>query len=97
MNIARVMLKADYVGVRELKAHLFGLLKGKKPLIVTEHGTPQNVILPYEDMMEMVDILDELQDPETLRVIQEGRRAIKRGAKGRLVSKLFAKIRARNK
>lgn len=97
MNAATILLRAEHIGVRDLKDHLSRVLKRNGPTIVTDNGKPQNVILPYGDVVEMVDILDELRDPETLKIIQEARGAIKKGAKGRLVSKLFGKIKANSK
>lgn len=93
MSVATALLSAKHVGVRELREHLSQRLKGKRPLIVTEHGTPTKVILSYQDMLELIEILDELQDRQTLETVQEGRRAIKRGTKGIPVSELFHQIR----
>jgi len=93
MTVATALLHARHVGVRELKEHLSQRLKGNKPIIVTEHGTPTRVILSYQDVLELIEILDELQDHGTLLAVQEGRRAIKKGAKGVPVSELFHRIR----
>ena len=79
MNLAAGVLKARHIGVRELKAHLSERLKGNKPLIVTEHGTPTRVILSYHDVLELIDLLDELQDRELFNMVHEGREAIKKG------------------
>lgn len=95
MTVNTALLKAKHIGVRELKAHLSQRLKGRGPLIVTEHGTPTKVIVSYNDMLEIVDILDELQDRGTLFAVQEGRRAIKAGVKGVPVSELFDQIRTK--
>ena len=65
MIMAINILKAPHVGVRELKEKLSAFLKGDKPLVVTDHGAPTNVILPYDDVLELLDILDELNDSET--------------------------------
>ncbi len=91
MSIATSILKAPHVGIRDLKIHLSSLLK-KGSLIVTERGKPVNVILPYSDMIELLDMLDEITDPETIKTIQEGRKAISRGVKGIPVSNVFKKL-----
>ncbi len=91
MSIATNILKAPHVGIRDLKIHLSSLLK-KGSLIVTERGKPVNVILPYSDMIELLDMLDEITDPETIKTIQEGRKAISRGVKGIPVSNVFKKL-----
>ncbi len=91
MSIATSILKSPHVGIRDLKIHLSSLLK-KGSLIVTERGKPVNVILPYSDMIELLDMLDEITDPETIKTIQEGRKAISTGVKGISVSNVFKKL-----
>lgn len=97
MNIAVGLLKAPHIGVRDLKENLSKLLRSKNPLVVTDHGQPVDVIVPYDDMMALIDIVDEITDPETLATVMEGKRAIKAGAKGVPVSNLFKVIRAERK
>lgn len=41
-----------------------------------------SVLLPYDDVLEIVDILEELDDKETLRLIAQGRYALRRSVKG---------------
>ncbi|ODS32020.1 MAG: hypothetical protein SCARUB_02840 [Candidatus Scalindua rubra] len=91
MSIATNILKSPHVGIRDLKIHLSSLLK-KGSLIVTERGKPVNVILPYSDMIELLDMLDEITDPETIKTIQEGRKAISTGVKGIPVSNVFKNL-----
>ena len=82
MGIALSLLKAPHVGIRELKEGLSNLLKKDKPLIITDHGEPTNVILNYNDFLEFVDIIEELNDPKILKLVAEGRKAIKEGIAG---------------
>ena len=93
MTFAAALLNAEHIGIRDLREHLSGSLKEERPLVVTDHGQPKKIILSYEDAMELVDILDELQDAETLKTVAEAKRAIRPGAKGVSVSRLFSKIR----
>ena len=95
MTVATALLNADHVGVRDLREHLSKRLHNHKPIIVTDHGHPKKVLISYDDMMEIVEILDELEDPGTLAAVSEGRRAIKAGARGIPVSEIFQKIRSR--
>jgi len=90
MGIATDLLKAERVGIRELKKKLSASFL-KKPLIITDRKTPVSVNLPYSDMLELIDILDELSDVETLNIVKEGRKAIYSGAKGISVSDVFEK------
>lgn len=93
MKISTALLNAKHIGVRELREHLSKRLKDRKPLIVTEHGEPTKVILSYGDVLELVEILDELQDRQTLLAVKEGREAIINGKEGIAVSDLFGQIR----
>ena len=96
MSIATDLLKADHVGIRDLKEHLSTKLL-EKVLVITDRGTPMSVNLPYSDVLELTDILDELQDFETIATIKEGRGAIRKGTEGIPVSHLFRRIRAKHK
>jgi hypothetical protein len=93
MVIASDLLKAPHIGVRELREHLSQKLNSNKTLIVTDHGQPKKVIISYENMLELVDIVDELQDRETLKTVLEGKAVISDKSKGIPVSKLFQKLR----
>jgi len=77
------LIKAKHVGVRELRDHLCGFMKDKKPaIVVTERGKPVRVIVPYAKMVELLEFFDEVSDPDTMKNIHEGVEAIKRGSKG---------------
>lgn len=93
MSIAVDLLKADRIGVRDFKEHLTTKLLNNL-LLITDRGNPVSVNLPYQDVLELVDILDELTDIETLKTIAEGREEIKTGSEGIPVSNLFNNIRA---
>ncbi len=87
MTIAKALLRAKSIGVRNFRNSASRFIKSNQFFIITERGTPTSVLLPYNDVLEIVDILEELEDKGTLRTIAEGRKAIKKGAKGILVSK----------
>ncbi len=96
MSIAVDLLKADRIGVRDFKEHLSTKLLNNL-LLITDRGNPVSVNLPYQDLLELVDILDELTDLETIKTIAEGREAIKAESEGIPVSNLFNSIRAKRK
>jgi hypothetical protein len=96
MSISTDLLKADRVGVRDLKEHLSRKLL-TKALVITDRGIPISVNLPYSDMLELTDIIDELLDSRTVADVFSARKAIRHGAKGVDVSLLFGKMRARRK
>lgn len=97
MTIAAQLLRAPHIGIRNLKNRLSWVLRHKSAFIVTDRGIPIKVLLPYSDMVEMIELIDEAADSETLRALQEGREAIKAGAEGSLVSKVFNKIKKERK
>jgi antitoxin (DNA-binding transcriptional repressor) of toxin-antitoxin stability system len=97
MSIATELLRAPHIGIRNLKNRLSWVLKRKSTFIVTDRGTPVEVLLPYSDMVEMIELINEATDSETLRAVQEGREAVKTGAEGIPVSKVFNKIKKERK
>lgn len=96
MSIAAELLKAPHVGIRDIKEHLSRRLL-KDMLVITDRGAPVSVNLPYSDVLELIDIMDELTDLETVATVQEGRKALQEGAKGVPVTQLFKRIRAKRK
>lgn len=82
MTISNVLLRAPRIGAREFRNKACAFIRAKKAYLVTEHGKPAGVFMPYEDALAMAEVLDELRDKELLKTIAEGRRAIHRGAKG---------------
>ena len=96
MSIAADLLKANHVGIRDIKEHLSTRLL-KDILVITDRGTPVSVNLPYSDVLELIDIIDEAADLETMATVSEGRLAIREGAKGILVANLFNRIRTQRK
>ena len=96
MNISTNLLKAHHVGIRNLKEHL-STKSLRKPLIVTDRGVPISINLPYSEVLELLDMIDELTDTETITTVHEGRNAIKTRAKGIPVDPLFTRIRLKHK
>jgi hypothetical protein len=96
MSIATDLLKAEHVGIRDIKEHLSTRLL-KDILVITDRGTPVSVNLPYLDVLELVDIIDELTDLETMAMVSEARMAIREGSKGISVANFFKRIRAQHK
>ena len=92
VKIAMDLLKASHVGIRELKEQLTTKFL-KEPLVITDRGIPISVNLPYSDVIELIDILDEIADSDTVKTVQEGREAIKSGAKGIPITNLFKRIK----
>lgn len=89
MSISKTLLKARSIGIRNFRNSASKFIGKHQFLVITEHGTPASVLLPYNDVLEIVDILEELEDKKTLKAVTAGRRSIKKGAKGILAAKIF--------
>ena len=82
MTLSGALLRAPRIGVREFRNKACAFIKGGKFYLVTEHGRPAGVFMPYEDALELTEMIDELHDKELLKAVAEGRQAIRKGAKG---------------
>ena len=91
MTLGTALLKAKTVGVRSFRDKVSQFIHAHKMLVVTDHGNPTSVLMPYDDVLELVDVLEELQDKETLATVAEARKSIKRGSKGVLASDILKK------
>ncbi len=97
MTLATALLKAPHIGVRDLKAHLSEKLKSRKPLVVTDHGEPKQVLMPYEDAVTLAEIFEELSDKGLVKLVTMGRKAIKAGFEGIPIEESFKEILAARK
>jgi len=91
MTLGNALLKAKSIGVRNFRDKVSRLIHTHEIFVVTEHGSPTSVLLPYDDVLEIVDVLDELRDKDALKAVAQGRKAIGRGVKGILASKILKK------
>ncbi len=79
MSLATQLLRAEPIGVKELKNHLSAVLKRSKPRVVTDHNKPRHFLIPYEDMVEIVELLDELSSTKLIKQIAEARESYRKG------------------
>ncbi|OGW59297.1 MAG: hypothetical protein A2V83_09995 [Nitrospirae bacterium RBG_16_64_22] len=71
---ARSLLKeARPLNVREAQAGLSWLIRSKKPSMVVSRGKPVSFLVPYEEMLDLLDTLDELKDAGLLDEIARAR------------------------
>lgn len=91
MTLGKALLKARAIGIRKFRDKISRLIHAHEIFVVTDHGSPTSVLLPYDDVLEIVDVLDELRDKEVLDAVTKGRKAIRAGKKGVLASKVFKK------
>jgi hypothetical protein len=59
--------------------------------MVISHGKPVSFLIPYEAMLDLVEMLDELKDTKLLREIARARGEYARG-KGVPAERLFSKM-----
>ena len=91
MSTASLLRKAKPVNVREAQAQLSKLIRSKSPSMVLSHGKPVSFLVPYEEMLDLVETLDELKDTKLLREIERARTEY---AQGKTVpaERLFKKL-----
>ena len=92
MSVMTDIVRAGHIGVKDLRDHVSKYMRDNQVYLVTRHGRPAKFLVPYEDMAELIDIMDELSDPETLRMVAEGRKAIAKGTKGVPVKKVWQRL-----
>ena len=91
MTAKSLLRQAKPVNVREAQAKLSRLIRSKTPSLVLSHGKPVSFLVPYEEMLDLLEMLDELKDQ---RLLQEVDRARSEYAAGKAVSaeRLFKKM-----
>src|SRR5574339_260095 len=79
MGAISLLRNARPVNVREAQARLSKLIRSKSPSMVLSHGKPVSFLVPYEDMLDLVEALDELKDQQLLKEIERARTEYVRG------------------
>ena len=79
MSVNNLLRKAKPVNVREAQAQLSKLIKSKEPSMVLSHGKPVSFLVPYEDMLDLVETIDELKDKKLLQEIEQARKEYAEG------------------
>jgi antitoxin (DNA-binding transcriptional repressor) of toxin-antitoxin stability system len=91
MNANNFLRKTKPVNVREAQAQLSKLIKSKYPSMVLSHGKPVSFLVPYEDMLDLVETLEELKDKKLLGEIEQARKDYVQG-KAVPAERLFKKM-----
>lgn len=73
------LLRAKHVGIRDLKSRLSELIEEGRPLVATRHGAPRAFLVPYDDMTDLLDMVDELSDKGSLARVARARSAYAKG------------------
>ena len=91
MTTASLLRKAKPVNVREAQAKLSKLIRSKSTSMVLSHGKPVSFLVPYEEMLDLLETLDELKDKRLLQEIARARAEYGRG-KAVPAERLFRKM-----
>ena len=91
MGASSLLRNAKPVNVREAQAQLSKLIRSKSPSMVLSHGKPVSFLVPYEDMLDLVETLDELKDKKLLVEIERARTEYRQG-KQVPAERLFKKL-----
>lgn len=73
MTTHSLLRAAKPVNVREAQARLSRLIRSKTPSLVLAHGKPVSFLMPYEEMLDLLETLDELKDRRLLEDIARAR------------------------
>lgn len=73
MSATHLLRKAKPVNVRDAQAQLSKLIRSKLPAMVVSHGKPVSFLVPYEDMLDLMESLEELKDQKLLGEIARAR------------------------
>jgi hypothetical protein len=83
MKTTMEILKAKPIAVKNLRKDLFNIVKGKEPYLVTTDGERQMFLLPYEDVIEILETLEESRDVVLREEITRARNEYNQGGGGR--------------
>lgn len=97
MTLATQILRAEHIGSKDLRERLSQNIRSQKPVIITEHGQPKKVMLPYEMMVALIEMIEDLQDKDLMAVIAEGKKVIASGSGGVPIERSFKKIKSSRK
>ena len=79
MTAIGLVREGKYVGVRELRENLSTMLKSRHAYFVTDHGKPVTAMIPYEMLLELLEVLEELKDKNLIREVTQGREEYRAG------------------
>ena len=94
MTTAIDLLKAPRYGIRDFRNRLSQRIKSKKAMIIVDRDEPKKVIVDYNEFVQILEFIEDVQDKEVLQLIHEGRSAIEHGEQGINVKESFRRIRA---
>ena len=91
MTASALLRKARPVNVRQAQAGLSKLISSKMPSLVLSHGKPVSFLMPYEEMLDLLEMLEELKDQKLLKELAKARLEYAQG-KAVPAERLFRKM-----
>lgn len=88
------IMKAEHVGVRELKESMSRSVRMRKPRIVTVNGKPAQFMIPYQDMVELLEMFEEFKNDRIRTEVRNGRAAYRETGRGVSAKRLWEKFGA---
>ncbi|RMH32115.1 MAG: hypothetical protein D6690_14790 [Nitrospirae bacterium] len=79
MTTTSLLRKAKPVNIREAQASLSKLIRSQSISMVLSHGKPVSFLIPYEELLDLVETLDELKDRRLLEEIKRARAEYRQG------------------
>lgn len=78
----------DFIGTRELRAHMTGILndvkESNRTIVVTTQGKPAGVLLSVEGYLYMLEEIEDLQNADLIAAIAQARKDFAEGKGERL-------------
>ena len=82
MTSAIDILKAPHVGIKEFRSRITSKsIKKDKALVLTDHGEPLKVVIDYDELIDLIESLEDLQNKNLWNLVNESRAAVAKGEK----------------
>ncbi|OGW82729.1 MAG: hypothetical protein A2Z83_07935 [Omnitrophica bacterium GWA2_52_8] len=62
-----------------MRTNLAKVLKSRQAYFVTDHGKPVKAMIPYEVLLELLEMLEELKDKNLIQEVAQGRKEYQEG------------------
>ncbi len=79
MKTSDLLRKAKPVNVQDVQTQLSKLIQSKSISVILSRGKPASFLVPYEDMLDLVETFDELKDKKLLGEIKRARKEYAQG------------------
>lgn len=95
MTNALELLRAPHLGIKDFKTHLSARIKTRHPVILMDRGKPKKVVVDYAEFIALIELVEEIQDKDLVRLVREGRDAALEGQAEIDAQAALGKLRSR--